>query len=199
VRKPASADAEIHELIRERWSPRAFSGRPVPEAQLKSLIEAVRWAPSSTNEQPWRLIVGDRERDPEGHAHIAATLVPANAAWAPRAPVLMVAVAHETFTRNGTPNRWAAYDTGQAIAQLSLQATAYGLRVHQMGGFSVDAVRERLGVPEGYNPIAVLAVGYPGDPADLDASLRERELAPRQRHPAAEWVHAGAWGTPWSR
>ena len=198
-RKPAPAEAEIHELIRERWSPRAFSEAPVPVELLGSLIEAARWAPSCMNEQPWRLIVGDRTRDPEGHARILATLVPANSAWARRAPVLALVVAHTTFTRDGAPNRWAQYDTGLAIGQLSLQATAHGLRVHQMGGFDVTAARESLGVPDGYDPIAAMAIGYPGDPAELSEPTRSREAAPRQRRPVSQWVHAGAWGTPWAR
>ena len=195
--KPAAADHPIHALLRERWSPRAFSDAPVPHDLVRSLVEAARWAPSSMNEQPWRLLVAERDRDPEGHVRILATLMPANAVWARRAPLLMVAAAQTTLTRNGAPNRWAAYDTGQAIGQLSLQATALGLRVHQMGGFNAEAARESLGLPENCDPIAVLAIGFPGDPAELSDELRARESAPRQRRPVNQWVHAGAWGTPW--
>ena len=119
-RKPAPAEAEIHELIRERWSPRAFSEAPVPVRLLRSLVEAARWASSSMNEQPWRLIIAGRDRDPDGHARILATLVAANAVWARHAPVLMVVAARRNFTRNGAPNRWASYDTGLAIGQLAL-------------------------------------------------------------------------------
>jgi len=198
LRKPAPAEAGIHELIRERWSPRAFSDAAVPQTLLRSLVEAARWAPSSMNEQPWQLIVADRNRDPEGHARIAGTLMQANAAWASRAPVLMLVAARTTFTRNGAPNRWAAYDTGLAVGQLTMQATAFGLRLHQMGGFSVDAARESLGLPEGVDPIAVLAIGYPDHPDTLSDELRARELAPRQRRPVGEWVHGGKWGTPWA-
>jgi nitroreductase len=128
VRKPAPTEAEIHPLIRERWSPRSFSDSPMAAEVLRSLIEAARWAPSSMNEQPWRLIVANREKDPEGHARILTTLVPANAVWARRAPVLMVVVAHTLSTRNGELNRWALYDSGLAMAQLTLQATALSLR-----------------------------------------------------------------------
>lgn len=196
---PAPVQTDVHELIRRRWSPRAFSTAPVPAEALRSLIEAARWAPSSMNEQPWRLIVADRDRDPESHARVVATLMPFNASWAERAPVLMVVTAQSTFSRNGSVNRWSQYDTGLAIGQLTLQATALGLGVHQMGGFNVAAIHESLGLPDGYEPIAVLAIGYRGNPDDLSGDMRARELATRNRHPVEEWVHSGVWGKPWAQ
>ena len=198
MRKPATADAEIHELMRERWSPRAIASDPVPPAHLQSLIEAARWAASSGNEQPWAFVVADRYADPEGHARIASTLVPANAIWAARAPILMVAVARLANSRNEAPNRHAHYDTGQAVSQLSLQATALGLVVHQMAGFSVEKARELLAIPDGHEPMAVIAIGYPGDPAQLSAELQTRESAPRRRRPVNEFVYGGRWGDPLS-
>lgn len=193
-RNPAATEAAVHELIRERWSPRAFSSEPVNSQDLHSLLEAARWAPSSMNEQPWRFVMADRFRDPEAHARVLSTLVPQNAAWAGRAPVLMVAVSKMTHTHNGAPNRHALYDTGAATALLTLQATWHGLSVHQMGGFHADQARKLLGIPEGFEPVAVLAIGHPGDPADLSDNLRTRELAPRQRRPLNELVFNGSWG-----
>jgi len=195
--KPAPADAGLHELIRERWSPRAFSGDPIPPAALDSLLEAARWAPSSMNEQPWSFILADRHSDPQGYARLESTLMEANRAWAGSAPVLGIAVARLAFARTGKPNRWAAYDTGQAVAQLTLQAVAVGLSVHQMGGFDADKARQLLGIPDGYEPVAALAIGYPGDDGDLSPEMRARELAPRQRRPATEWVYRSRWGQPW--
>jgi len=195
---PAPAGAGIHQLIRERWSPRAFSSAPVPREHLQTLLEAVRWAPSCMNEQPWRFIVADRRDDPEGHDRIGSTLMPANAAWALRAPVLMIAVAKTAFTGNGAPNRHALYDTGQAVALLTLQAAALGLAVHQMGGFDQDRARLLLGIPDGYEPIAAAALGYPGDAAELSPELRARESAPRLRRPTAEWTYSGRWSEPWA-
>ena len=193
-RKPATTEQPLHPLIRERWSPRAFSERPVSPDDLDVLVEAARWAASSSNEQPWTLLIGDRATDPEGHARILATLVPANSVWAARAPVLAVAVARLTFTRNGRPNRHAQYDTGQAIASLALQATAMGLVVHQMAGFDGDKARELLAIPEGFEPMAVIAMGYPGATSDLSEELRQRELTPRTRRPASEWAFGAKWG-----
>lgn len=194
--KPAPADAGIHELILERWSPRAFSSAAVSAADLRSLMEAARWAPSSMNEQPWSFIVADLHRDPEAHARIVSTLVPLNAAWARHAPVLIAAAARLTRA-NGALNRHALYDTGQAVAQLALQATALGLAVHQMGGFDEKQARDLLGIPGDHEPVVVLAIGYPGDPNELSPELLRREVAPRQRRPASQFVYSGVWGSPW--
>jgi nitroreductase len=195
---PAPAEAPLHPLIGQRWSPRAFSSEPLDAATLHSLLEAARWAPSSMNEQPWSFIVADRGQDAEAYARIVSALMPANAAWAGKAPVLIAAVARMNWTRSGAPNHHAFYDTGQAVAQLALQAGALGLAVHQMGGFDAGQLRAATGIPEGYEPVTVLAVGYPGDPATLSGDLRARETAPRRRRPLGESVHAGAWSKPWS-
>ena len=191
--KPAPADAPVHGLVRERWSPRAFSPVPVSSEAVSSLLEAARWAPSCMNEQPWAFVVADRDLNPESHARILSTLAPANQVWAGRAPILMISVARLTFSRNGSPNRWALYDTGQAVAQLVLQATSLGLVVHQMGGFDADQARALLAIPEGYEPMAAIAIGLPGDAASLSPELQARESAARQRRPAGDWVHFGSW------
>ena len=190
---PAPTGAGVHDLIRERWSPRAFSSAPVSRESLNVLLEAARWAPSSMNEQPWRFVVANLADDPEGHTRIASTLVPFNAAWALRAPVLMMVAAKTAFTHNGAANHSALYDAGQAVALLSMQATAYGLALHQMGGFDRAGARLALGIPDGYEPIVALALGYPGDAADLGPELRARETAPRARRPLADWVYGGRW------
>jgi nitroreductase len=145
------------------------------------------------NEQPWRFVVASLADDPEGHARIGSTLVPANAAWALRAPVLMIVAAKTAFTRNGAPNPTASYDVGQAVALLSLQATAFGLALHQMGGFDRERARVLLGIPEGYEPVVALALGYPGDASGLSPEMRAREAAPRTRRPLSELVYGGRW------
>jgi nitroreductase len=193
---PAPSVDGVHELIRERWSPRAFSSAPVSRETLNVLFEAARWAPSSMNEQPWRFVAANLADDPEGHARIGSTLVPANASWALRAPVLMIVAAKTAFSRNGEPNHSALYDAGQAVALLSMQATALGLALHQMGGFDRDRARMLLGVPEGYEPIVALALGYPGDAGALSPELRARETAPRTRRPSSEIVFGGRWAEP---
>ena len=192
MQKPAPVDAPIHELISHRWSPRAFSDKPVPPQVLRSLFEAARWAPSSNNQQPWAFIVATRE-DQDNFAKLVGTLVEFNAAWASNAQVLAIAVSNLKFD-NGTPNRNAFYDTGAATALLSLQATAQGLFVHQMAGFDVEKAREVFSIPRDWEPVAAIALGYPGDAQALPGPLRERELAPRTRKPLNEFVMTGGWG-----
>jgi nitroreductase len=198
MEKPADAQYPIHDLIKRRWSPRAFSDRRVEPDTLLSLLEAARWAPSSNNEQPWSFIVATKD-DPAEHARLLSCLVDGNILWAQRAPVLMVSVARMSFEDDGKPNRHAFYDVGQAVAGLSIQATALGLAVHQMAGFHPDKVRALYGVPEPFEPVAAIALGYPGDPEGLPERLKQRELAPRERKPLPEFVFSELWGqaSPW--
>lgn len=183
MNKPAPTDHPIHDLLRRRWSPRAFSDRPLADAQVRSLFEAARWAPSSANIQPWRFIVAD----------LSEVLAAGNRAWAPRAPLQFLAVA-ATEPAPGKPNPHARHDVGQALAHLTVQATSMGLAVHQMAGFDADAARERFAIPDGFEPVTAVVVGYPGDPDTLSDSLREREVAPRSRKPQSDLVFAGRFG-----
>jgi nitroreductase len=195
MQKPAETEHPVHELIRERWSPRAFSARAVPAEVLRSLFEAARWAPSSNNEQPWAFLVATKD-DTANHAKILSTLVEFNQNWARHAPVLLIAVSAMTFQRNGRPNRNAFYDTGAAVSQMTTEATARGLFVHQMAGFDPHKAIETFDIPTGWEPIAAISIGYPGDPDALPEALRERELAPRARKSLPEFVMSACWGHP---
>ncbi|HEY1471524.1 MAG TPA: nitroreductase family protein [Candidatus Acidoferrum sp.] len=195
MHKPATTDYPVHELIQNRWSPRAFSDKPVPPEILRSLFEAARWAPSSSNEQPWAFIVGTKD-DPETHEKILSTLVEFNQAWAKHAPVVGIAVSQMEFARNKTPNRNAFYDTGAAMAHLTAEATWRGLFVHQMAGFDPHKAIEVFHIPKGWEPIAAFTIGYPGNADALPDKLRERELAPRTRKPISEFVMSSDWGHP---
>jgi nitroreductase len=193
VEKPAETQYPIHELLRRRWSPRDFSDRKVEPDTLRSLLEAARWAPSSYNEQPWSFIVATKEDQVE-YGRLLSCLVEGNIQWAQRAPVLMVSVARLSFEENGKANRHAFHDVGQAVANLTVQATALGLMVHQMAGFYPEKVRELYGIPDEYEPAAGIALGYPGDPNSLPEGLRKRELTPRERKPLTELVFTVRWG-----
>ncbi len=195
MEKPAEAQFPIHDLMRRRWSPRAFAERTVEPETLRSLFEAARWAPSSNNEQPWHFIVGTRA-DPAGYDRLFACLKEGNRKWAFRAPVLMLSVARLNFEDEGTPNRHALHDTGMAALSLCLQATSMGLIAHQMAGFEIEKARVDLGIPAGHEPVAMIAVGYPGEAAELPDYLRERELKPRERKSAKEFVAIGRWNMP---
>lgn len=183
----------VHDLIRERWSPRAFSSKPISSETLRSLFEAARWAPSSNNEQPWAFIVATRD-DSENFEKSLQALVEFNANWARHAYLLGFAVSELAFAKNNAPNRNAFYDTGAAMAMLSIEATARGLFVHQMAGFDPETVRKNFNIPGGWEAIAAFAIGYPGDPESLPQPYRDRELAARVRKPIREFVMTGQWG-----
>jgi nitroreductase len=193
MEKPAPTDHPIEEILERRWSPRAFSDRIVEREKLQSLFEAARWAASSFNEQPWSFIVATKEK-PDEYAALLSCLTEKNQQWARLAPVLMVSVAKLKFEKNGKPNRHAFHDVGMAVSNLIVQATALGMYVHQMAGFSVDKVREIYGVPEGFEPLAAIAVGYPDDPNVLPEPFREQEVGPRQRKPIDSFVFEAKWG-----
>jgi nitroreductase len=183
----------LHPLLRERWSPRAFQDRPVEPEKIESILEAARWAPSAMNEQPWRFLIGVRETHPAAYDRLFQILLPGNQLWAGQAPVLMLSVAKMRNSKD-QPNPHAFHDVGQAVAHLTVQAMALGLHVHQMAGFDAAKARESLSIPEGYDPVAAIAVGYQGDPNSLPENLRERELAARVRRPLSEIVFDGQWG-----
>jgi nitroreductase len=193
MHKRAPTDFPVHDLITERWSPRAFSDKPIAPDVLASLFEAARWAPSSSNEQPWTYMVATKD-DAENFAKLVSVLVPFNATWAQHAPVLALAVAELSFAKNGTPNRNAQYDVGAASTWLTVEATSRGIFVHQMAGYDHDKARQVFEIPAGWEPIAAIAIGYPGDPDSLPQPLRDREAAPRTRKPISGFVMSGSWG-----
>ncbi|MGB2625769.1 MAG: nitroreductase family protein [Candidatus Acidiferrum sp.] len=193
--KPANTEHPVHSLVANRWSPRAFSDKPVSEETLRSLFEAARWSPSSNNEQPWAFIVATKN-DPATFHKVLSVLVDFNQSWAKHAPVIVIAVSQMEFARNQQPNRNAFYDTGAAVAHLTSEATARELFVHQMAGFDPQKAVELFHIPKGWEPIAAFVIGYPGDPKDLPEPLRERELAPRTRKPLKDFVMSDEWGKP---
>jgi len=195
MEKPAPTKYPIEDVIARRWSPRAFDERPVESEKLKRLFEAARWAPSSNNEQPWRLLAATKDNRAD-YDKLFGCLSESNAKWAFRVPVLMLSVASLVFEDDGTPNRHALHDTGMAVENLVLQATAMGLQAHQMAGYDVERARRECEIPSGFEPVAMIAVGYPGDPTVLPDALRERELKPRERQPIEDFVFSANWGRP---
>ena len=191
--KPAPAAVPINHLIANRWSPRAFEARAVEPEKLRGLFEAARWAASSYNAQPWYFIVATKD-DPENFAKVLSTFVEFNQGWAKNAPVIALSVAGLKMPHDRSQNRHAFHDVGQAAATLALEATSLGLQVHQMAGIDPEKAREVFGIPEHFEAVAGIALGYPGTPEALGDPLRERELAPRERKPASSFVFTGKWG-----
>ena len=194
MEKPAVTQYPIHTLLKNRWSPRAFAGQPVQLEILVRLFEAARWAPSGSNLQPWSFLLVTSD-EPEAHARMVEVLGTRNQVWARQAPVLMLAIT-KMERQPGVPNRYAWYDVGQAVALLSVQATAEGLAVHQMGGFDAEKARELFAIPADYQAVTAIALGYPGSPEDLPEDLRAGESEPRTRKTLDTFVFDSQWGQP---
>jgi nitroreductase len=191
--KPATTVAAIHPLLAARWSPRSFDvEHRLSDDNLLALLEAARWAPSGGNVQPARFLVG--RRGDETFAAITAALSPDNAVWAPDAAALIVAVA-DTVLPDGSPNPRAAYDVGQAVAHLTIEAEHRDLATHQMSGFDAEALASALGVPDGFVLVSVTAVGRRDLAQRLPERLAERERAARTRRPLDEMAFR-TWGEP---
>lgn len=192
--KHAKPDHPVHDLVVRRWSPYAFDSRPVPREDLLAIFEAARWAASSYNEQPWSYIIATSD-EPEEHARLVTCLVEGNQTWAKAAPVLALGIVSLKFSRNGKPNAAAHHDLGLAAGNICLEATARGLVVHQMTGILPDKARAVYGIPEGWQALTGLAIGYAGSPDALPDALKQRDLTPRDRKPLREFVFTGKWGT----
>ena len=193
--KTATTCVKINEIIQNRWSPRAFAAdKAISHDDLLALLEAARWAASCFNDQPWRFVVFDKSADADSWQNALSILAEKNQLWAKNAPVLMLAVAMDNFNHNNQPNRWAMYDTGAACANLSLQATALGLIVHQMGGFNAEKARALFSLPDDCTPMAMLAVGYQADAEILTEDFKAAELAERSRAILHERFYVGQWG-----
>ncbi len=195
MERVAETREPIHELLRRRWSPYAYSERSVAPEILVSLLEAARWAPSSYNEQPWAFIVATKE-NPEEFARLLSCLVPGNQEWAQQVPVLMLSVAKLNFDRGGRPNPHAWHDVGLAAMSLVVEAMAHGLYVHQMAGIVPERARELYAIPEGWEAVAGIAIGYHGEAPSLPEKLRQRDSAPRSRKPLEQMVFTGRWSDP---
>ena len=195
MKRTAPVAHPVHEIIAERHSPRCFDGRSINPETLASLFEAARWAPSSFNEQPWRFIIARRE-DKADHDRLFDLLTPGNQTWAQTAAVLAVSVAKTTFTRTGKPNRHAFHDVGIASGLLAAQATAYGIGVHMMAGFDRERAKTELAIPDGFEAVAAMALGYPEEPGNMPDAERERLEAPRTRKPLSDMLFLGQFGQP---
>lgn len=191
MKKTAKTDAPILDVIAERWSPRAFDPeKTLSPADLAPLFEAARWAPSSSNSQPWRFVYAFRG-EPEFDALVACA-AEGNQTWVKRASVLAYSVA-KLQSDSGRALWHNRHDTGMALGYLLLQATANGFAVHPFGGFDSDKVIAAAGIPEGFEPCTGLAIGFSGDPALLGERDEQREYAERVRRPVGEFLFHGHW------
>lgn len=189
MKKSAVVDFPVLNIVKERWSPRAFSDKPVESEVIKSLFEAARWAPSAMNEQPWRFIFAQKAEDLK---KARSMLVEQNEIWASKAPILLLTFVKTNFSHQNAPNPWAEHDLGQAAAWLTVEATHRGLMVHQMAGIKKDLIKSAFSVPDNYEPVTAIAIGYPAiDAESLPEPFKSRELEPRTRKPQSEIIGEG--------
>jgi nitroreductase len=182
------ADHPIDSLFLDRWSPRAMSGEEIRLEELNVLFEAARWAPSSYNNQPWRILFA--RRGTEHWPLFFDLLVDVNKTWAKEAAALVVFVSKTTFDSNGEPSITHSFDTGAAWENLALQAALKGLVVHCMQGFDYERARSALKIPDAFRVEAMVAIGKPGKKEDLPENLQQRET-PNARRKLFETVFEG--------
>lgn len=192
--KPAPADFPIAGIFAERWSPRAISEQPIEEEKIRTLFEAARWAPSSSNLQPWHYIYATKD---DGDMRLALeSLLTEGNSWAKNAYLLLISFAYTKRKKSdGTfaDNYHHLHDTGAATYSIALQCEPLGLVGHQMAGFDMTKANELLGVPADYVPGSMMAIGYPAEVSILPEPNRSKERAPRQRKEQAEFVFHGKW------
>ncbi|MBD3330489.1 nitroreductase [Candidatus Peregrinibacteria bacterium] len=181
----------INDLLAKRWSPMAFSDKAIEKEKISSLFEAAKWAPSSFNGQPWKIIYAEKENKEE-YDRLASLLVEGND-WAKDAYLLLLICASKNFEYKNKPNKHHQYDTGAAIENLFLQAVSMDLVGHEMAGFDSEKAYKLLNIPEEVSVLAMMAIGYPGTPSDLSRDLQERQNAERERKPIEKFAFKGKW------
>lgn len=194
--RTAKTEYPILDCLANRYSPYVFEERAVEREKLLACLEAARWAASSFNEQPWRFIIAERDQVQEFERAIGC-LTEANQVWARNAGLLILTAVSLNFAKNGNPNRVAIHDLGLCLGNFSAQATALGLAVHQMAGINQSKIRSEYAIPEGFEPVTAVAVGYAGDPAQADnQELAARDQGERQRKDFSDWVFSESFGKP---
>ena len=189
----SDTDFEVHELIKSRWSPRAFSDKEIKYKEVMKLFESARWAASCNNQQPWNFIYA-LKKDKKFYDRLSDCLMEGNKLWTRNAPMLILTVAKKVFDFNNKPNKYYFHDIGLSIGNLSLQAASMNIYVHQMAGFYPDKAREVCKIPENFDPVTMIAVGYLGDPKILPKKLYDSEISVQERKRLNEFVFNGEWG-----
>lgn len=180
----AVTDHPIHDLLRKRWSARAFSSRRVEKTKLFSILEAARWTPSSRNEQPWRYIIFTTD-NPSRLLEAQSVLLESNS-FAKQAPILICAITKKTYTDSLELNRLYFHDLGAANENMFLECFNQGLIMHEMGGFNVKLAREIFNIPDDYEVGIMIAVGYQGTNDSLPEKFKVKNTKPRERKHLSE-------------
>ena len=189
VNKKAPTELDVHPLIANRWSPRAFlADANISDADLQLILESGRLAPSAFNEQPWRYFVG--KRGDEVFQQILNGLGEFNQKWAKSSSALML-VCGTKQRANGDPHPSFQYDLGLSVSQATFQAHHLGYMSHQMTGFNHDTMCKTFDLTT-LEPVVVVAIGKQGDSDSLPEQMAEREKAGSTRKSLIEIVLKGS-------
>ncbi|MBO9574572.1 MAG: nitroreductase family protein [Sphingobium sp.] len=179
-------DTKLNPVLLHRWSPRAFDASDMPEADLHTILDAARWAPSAMNHQPWRFLYA--KRGDENWERFLSFLLPGNTVWAVNASVLLYVLSEKVMGER--PSYTHSFDAGAAWGMLAIQASMLGYHTHGMAGVDFAKVAQELGVPETFKVEAAIAIGKMGDPSTLSEALQAREV-PSNRKPREEVAYPG--------
>jgi len=181
-----TTDTKLAPIFLDRWSPRAFDGSAMPQADLDTILDAARFAPSASNYQPWRFLYA--HRGDANWERFLSHLVPFNQDWAKTASVLLYVLSETMMGER--PSYTHSFDAGAAWGMLAIQATMLGYHTHGMAGVDYPGAAASLKVPERFRVECAIAIGRLGDPATLPEALQAREF-PSDRKPLAEIAYAG--------
>lgn len=168
-------------LLEKRWSPRAFNGEQIDRSFLTSVFDSSKHAASSFNEQPWRILLAENER--ESYRKLFEALSESNQSWAQSAPLLGVVISKRNFSKTGKENKHALYDCGAFMALASIRAVELDLYIHQMAGFDPGMIRNSFNISEEFEPIAMFAMGEIGELEEIPSKFweQEKDTTPRKR------------------
>jgi nitroreductase len=185
----------ILEVIKERWSPYAFSPAPIEEYKLRAMFQAASHAPSCNNDQPW-LFVYTTTDEKDSFNDYLGFMAEGNRVWAKNAYAIVICMARTKFSFNGNPNRFAFYDTGMAVANMLVQAQSMDILAHQMAGFSVQKVKDYFKLTDEIEPVTMMAIGSLGDGLNLPPEILKRDETRRPRKPMHEIVFRNNLSNP---
>ncbi len=183
---------KIHELLEKRQSRRIID----PEKELeydviRTLFEAARWAPSCSNNQPWRIIAATDSKLEEIRNHLSR-----GNEWARNAACIFIFTSKPDLDCQITGRDYYTLGLGLAMENVLLQGVHLGLVAHPIAGFSEKGVKEVLNIPDEYRIHALIVLGYPGNESAADTRTLEKERMPRERKTLKEIAFLNNWENP---
>jgi nitroreductase len=184
----------LHPLLAKRWSPTTFDeSYDARTAEVESLLEAARWAPSAGNSQPWAFIPA--RRGDVVHQRLLPHLTASSARWASTASILVVNLCHRYVQDTDWEfSEFALYDLGQAVAHMTIQAQALGLSARQFRAFDQAGIAAEFDVPDHWQVTSMSAFGRVPAAIGAQPAIQTDAAPSRQRRTMTEvsWL-TGEW------